>query len=106
MKPIKARNYGFILLGVVLLSAIAGIFLAGPLRNIAICISAITIVAYVLLILMYWRCPNCGELLPTTGMWGIRICPYCGQRLNENTKQENSSSAPPNDTSDVPPPSP
>ncbi len=71
-----------ICLGMMLLGAIAGVFLQNSPVGILIC-SGIVILASIVLIvisLRYWRCPKCGRMLPSKG-YLVEYCPHCGKPL-------------------------
>ena len=38
------------------------------------------ILAGLVVMLLYWRCPNCEKVLPLRA-WNIQYCPYCGGKL-------------------------
>lgn len=38
------------------------------------------ILAGLVVMLLYWRCPNCERILPLRE-WNIQYCPYCGGKL-------------------------
>ena len=46
-------------------------------------ISSLVLLALFMVVLpkALWRCPYCGESLPTRGMLQTRKCPYCGKEL-------------------------
>lgn len=39
--------------------------------------------SWLLPILLFWRCPNCGESLPIHGIWSMTYCPYCRSKLDD-----------------------
>lgn len=39
------------------------------------------LVAAVLVIWRYWRCPHCNALMPVRGLYEPEYCPICGKRL-------------------------
>lgn len=32
--------------------------------------------------MIFWRCPFCRKPLPSHGMIGMMLCPYCGNKLD------------------------
>lgn len=41
------------------------------------------LLAAIILVLVFYRCPSCGELLPTRTCVMPRFCPGCGANLEE-----------------------
>ena len=71
-----------ICLGVMILGAIAALFLQNFTVGILICGGIVVAAAIVLCVvsLLYWHCPKCGRHLPSNGLM-IEYCPHCGKRL-------------------------
>lgn len=36
----------------------------------------------VLALTVFWRCPKCDEQLPMKVIFGVKKCPYCGNKLD------------------------
>lgn len=78
--PNKFRGKALI---AVVISVIFSIILINFTNTIAFSILGIlAIVAYFILSLIYWTCPNCKKFLP----WysgKIYMCPYCGHQIEK-----------------------
>ena len=71
----NARKIMWILYGVGVL-----VMLFGLINSFLIFLGAVIMVAGLIEVLLFWRCPYCGAMLPTRE-GNIQYCPYCGKSV-------------------------
>jgi Ca2+/Na+ antiporter len=71
-----------VLFAILLVVIVLDILLDGRLYPFDLVIMAASAVVWLVLYILYWRCPHCGKWLPR-GDGDLSVCPYCGKSLNE-----------------------
>lgn len=53
-------------------------------NNYIFMIGIVLVVSYLLLLIIFWKCPHCGKQLPlgTGSIKGLKRCPKCQQELD------------------------
>ncbi|MFB0917537.1 MAG: hypothetical protein QMB63_00520 [Clostridiaceae bacterium] len=79
MRPINAKALFFISLAV----SIVALLIAkdSPYLQVVKTISVIIISVGFILMLLFWRCPNCKKSLPAREFF-IDYCPHCGHKID------------------------
>ena len=82
MEPGKARTIYFILLGISLALLLLAIMIRQGIFVAVFGFAGMALfIIDILLMMIFWRCPRCHKILPTSGMLQIEVCPYCGKDI-------------------------
>ena len=76
----EIKKWDRILWIVIVAGAVLGFF-PTMLQWVFLGIGILGIVARMVLLLKYWRCPDCGQPLPVHGMRKLTTCPACEMDL-------------------------
>ena len=71
----NVRKIAGVLYGAGFLLALVGFFF-----HLALIPGLLLAVAGLAIVMLFWRCPHCGAMLPSRE-GNIRYCPYCGGKL-------------------------
>ena len=82
MKPKTARILIGYLFFALFFVGFFSLIAPAPVNYILWVLLACDVVSIFVVELVFWRCPNCRRLLPSTGMITMQHCPYCGQDLD------------------------
>lgn len=78
--PVKILKYCTIAMVVLFAAGLAVLFLGSAVYGIVLMSAGIC--CDVLAITVFWRCPRCDEQLPAKVIFGEKVCPYCGGKLD------------------------
>ncbi|NCB63192.1 MAG: hypothetical protein EOM52_06185 [Clostridia bacterium] len=73
----NARQIMWVLFGIGLF--VGAVF--GAVYQAALVIGTLLVFAGIGVLLLFWRCPHCGEMLPSRE-GRIKFCPNCGEKLD------------------------